>query len=59
MASMVNFLFDKGKQEDDYKAVSEDVVTRHPGNCPALAPVECNPQILGALKLRPRRQISG
>lgn len=50
VAGMVNFLFDKGMQEEDYKAISEDVITRRPNNCPALAPVECNPQILGALK---------
>ena len=50
VASMVNFLFEKGMQEEDYKAVSEDQVTRRPGICPALTPVECNPQILGALK---------
>lgn len=49
VASMVNFLFDKGMQADDYKAVAEDVVPRRSGNCTALAPVECNPQILGAL----------
>lgn len=29
---------------------SEDVVTRRPNNCPVLGPVECNPQILRALK---------
>lgn len=50
VAAMVNFWFDKGLQEEDYKLIKEDPVTRRPKNCPALATVECNPQILGALK---------
>lgn len=50
VAAMINFLFDKGMQEEGYKATSQDVITRRHNNCPALAPVECNPQILGTLK---------
>ncbi|XP_045133116.1 uncharacterized protein LOC123517183 [Portunus trituberculatus] len=50
MAAMVNIFFEKGLQEEDYKSITEDSVTRRPNNCPALAPVECNPQILAALK---------
>lgn len=50
VAAMVNFWFDKGLQEEDNKEISEDPVTRRPNNCPALETVECNPQILGALK---------
>ncbi|MPC14374.1 hypothetical protein E2C01_007139 [Portunus trituberculatus] len=41
--------------EEDYRAISEDPVTRRPNNCPALATVECNPQISGALKTDPRK----
>ncbi|XP_045121581.1 uncharacterized protein LOC123510454 [Portunus trituberculatus] len=47
--------FEKGLQEEDYRAISEDPVTRRPNNCPALATVECNPQISGALKTDPRK----
>lgn len=50
VAEMVNFLFEKGMREDDYKAVCEDEVVKRPHNCPALAPVDCNPQVLEALK---------
>ncbi|XP_045131685.1 uncharacterized protein LOC123516453 isoform X2 [Portunus trituberculatus] len=55
VAGMVNFLFDNGMQDKDYKAISEDVLTTRPKNCPALAPVECNPQILEALKTDARK----
>lgn len=55
VAGMVNYLFDNGMQDEDYKAISEDVLTTRPKNCPALAPVECNPQILEALKTDARR----
>lgn len=55
VAAMVNFWFEKGLQEEDYKAIVEDPVTRRPKNCPALSPVECNPQILGALKMDARK----
>ena len=50
VAAMVNFWFDEGLQEEDYRMITADPVTRRPNNCPALATVECNPQILGALK---------
>ena len=50
VAAMVNLFFEKGLQDEDYQAISEDPVTRRPNNCPALAPVECNPLISGALK---------
>ncbi len=50
VAVMVNQLFDNGMQEEDYRAILEESATRRPNNCPALAPVECNLQILGALK---------
>ena len=52
---MGNHLLDNDMQEEDYKAISEDDITRRPNNCPALAPVECNPQILGALKTDAKR----
>ena len=55
VAGMVNYLFDYGMQDEDYKAISEDVLTTRPKNCPALAPVDCNPQILEALKTDARR----
>ena len=55
VAGMVNFLFDNGMQEEDYKAITEDVIARRPSNCPALAPVDCNSQILGALKTDAKR----
>ena len=47
---MIIHLFDNGLQEEDYKVISGDDITRRPNNCPAPAPMECNPQILGALK---------
>ncbi|MPC71980.1 hypothetical protein E2C01_066272 [Portunus trituberculatus] len=55
VAAMVNLFFEKGLQDKDYRAISEDSVTRRPNNCPALAPVECNPQISGALKTDARK----
>lgn len=50
VAEMVNFVFDFGLREDDYKAICEDDVVKRPGNCSALAPVACNPQVLEALR---------
>ncbi|MPC66087.1 hypothetical protein E2C01_060229 [Portunus trituberculatus] len=50
VAAMVNIFFEKGLQEEDYKSITENSVTRRPNNCPALAPVECNPQFLATLK---------
>ena len=55
VAGMVNYLFDHGMQEEDYKVLSEDVLTNRPKNCHALAPVDCNPQILDALKTDARK----
>ncbi|MPC76138.1 hypothetical protein E2C01_070543 [Portunus trituberculatus] len=55
IAGMVNFLYDKAMQEEDYKAILEDGTTTRPNNCPALAPVECNPQIWEALKTDARK----
>ncbi|MPC27939.1 hypothetical protein E2C01_021131 [Portunus trituberculatus] len=55
IAGMVNFLFDKGRLEEDYKAISEDGITTRPNNCPALAPVECNLQIWEAFKTDARK----
>lgn len=50
VADMVNHLFDKGLRDQTYKEIAEDELAKRPGNCPALIPVECNPQVLGALK---------
>ncbi|XP_076066123.1 uncharacterized protein LOC143039747 [Oratosquilla oratoria] len=50
VADMVNQIFDHGMREDTYKEIAEDESTKRPGNCPALSPVECNMQILEALK---------
>lgn len=50
VADMVNFLFDQGLREEDHRAICEDVCVMRPSNCPALAPVECNPEILDALR---------
>lgn len=58
VATMVNFWFKEGLQEDDYKAIMEDPITRRPNNCPALCPVDCNPQILAALKTDAKRNDS-
>lgn len=55
VAGMVNYLFDNGMQDEDYKVISEDMLTTRPKNCPALAPVDCNPQILDALKTDARK----
>lgn len=51
VAEMVNFVFDCGLREDEYKDICEDDVVKRPGNCPALAPVDCNPQVLEALRM--------
>lgn len=55
VAEMVNFLFDNGMREEDYKALCEDESVLRPNNCHALAPVECNPQVLEALKQDARK----
>ncbi|MPC60071.1 hypothetical protein E2C01_054107 [Portunus trituberculatus] len=44
-----------GMHEDYYREVLEDDNTKRPGNCPALDPVECNSQILEALKSDAKR----
>ncbi|KAK3890226.1 hypothetical protein Pcinc_005793 [Petrolisthes cinctipes] len=55
VANMVNYLFDNGMREEDYKNILEDEVTKRPSNCKALVPVECNVQILEALKTEARK----
>ncbi|MPC59217.1 hypothetical protein E2C01_053233 [Portunus trituberculatus] len=45
---MVNHPFDNGMHEEDYRKVLEVDNTKRPG--PALDPLECNSQILNALK---------
>lgn len=50
IADMVNFVFNCGLREEDYRDICEDDVVKRPGNCPALAPVDCNPQVLEALR---------
>ncbi|KAK3869864.1 hypothetical protein Pcinc_001666 [Petrolisthes cinctipes] len=42
-------------REEDYKNILEDEVTKRPSNCKALVPVECNAQILEALKTEARK----
>ncbi|MPC73542.1 hypothetical protein E2C01_067875 [Portunus trituberculatus] len=55
VADMVNFVFENGLCEEDHKAICEDAFVMRPSNCPALAPVECNPEILDALRFDARR----
>lgn len=55
VAEMVNFLFDNGLREEDYKAICEDEIVKRPANCSALAPVDCNPQVLEALRKDAKR----
>lgn len=50
VAEMVNFLFGNGMREDDYKVICEDDIIKRPNNCHARSPVECNPEVLEALK---------
>ena len=50
VATMVNHVIDNGMQEDEYKEILEDDIFNRPSNCQALAPVECNTQVLDALK---------
>ncbi|MPC61369.1 hypothetical protein E2C01_055439 [Portunus trituberculatus] len=47
---MVNHVFDNGLREVEYKKIFDDVATKRPDNCHALAPVDCNSQVLDALK---------
>lgn len=51
VADMVNHLFDNSLREEEYKEILSDDSTNRPGNCPSLAPVECNSQVLDALKI--------
>ena len=55
LADMVNFIFDNGLREEDYKSIYEDEIVKRPSNRPALAPVECNPQILDALRAESKK----
>lgn len=50
VADMVNHVFDNGLREEEYKEILEDDVTKRPSNCEALSPVDCNAQVLDALK---------
>ncbi|MPC60652.1 hypothetical protein E2C01_054707 [Portunus trituberculatus] len=47
---MVSFLFTDGMRGEDYKLICEDDITKRPKNCKALAPVDCNPEVLDALR---------
>lgn len=55
VADMVNFMFDKGIREEDYRALCEDDCVLRPANCNALSAVACNPQVLEALRPEARR----
>ncbi|MPC66652.1 hypothetical protein E2C01_060802 [Portunus trituberculatus] len=55
VADKVNRVFDCGICEDEYKEIMEADVVKRPSNCPALAPVECNTQVLDALKTDARK----
>lgn len=50
VAEMVNFLFNISMRDEDYKDIREDDIIKRPTICHALALVECNPQILEALR---------
>ncbi|XP_063886249.1 uncharacterized protein LOC135114290 [Scylla paramamosain] len=47
---MVNHVFVHGLQEEEYKEILEDAAAKRPDNCHALAPVDCNSQVLDARK---------
>ncbi|MPC60966.1 hypothetical protein E2C01_055028 [Portunus trituberculatus] len=49
VANMVNHVFDNGLQEE-YKGILDDIATKRLDNCYALVPVDCNSQVLDALK---------
>lgn len=55
VADMVNHLFDHGLRDQTYKDIVEDELAKRPGNCPALIPVECNSQVLDAMKQDARK----
>lgn len=50
VADIVNHVFDNGLRDEEYKEISDDDSAKRPGNCYALAPVECNSLVLDALK---------
>lgn len=50
VADMVNHVFAHGLREEEYKEILEDDAAKRPDNCHALAPVDCNSQVLDALK---------
>ncbi|XP_071539209.1 LOW QUALITY PROTEIN: uncharacterized protein [Panulirus ornatus] len=50
VADMVNHVFAHGLREEEYKEILEDDAAKRPDNCHALAPVDCNLQVLDALK---------
>ncbi|MPC47180.1 hypothetical protein E2C01_040918 [Portunus trituberculatus] len=50
VANMVNCVFGSGLREEEYKEILDDVATKRPDNCHALAPMDCNSQVLDALK---------
>lgn len=45
-AEMVNFIFDNGLSEEDYKDICEDAGAKWPAKCHALTLVDCNLQVL-------------
>ncbi|MPC62364.1 hypothetical protein E2C01_056447 [Portunus trituberculatus] len=55
VADMVNHVFDCGMHEDEYKEIMEADVVKRLSNCLVLAPVECNTQVLDALKTGVRK----
>ena len=55
LTDIVNHLFDHGMREEEYKQILEDEITKRPNNCHALAPIECNAQILEALKVEAKK----
>ncbi|MPC43002.1 hypothetical protein E2C01_036637 [Portunus trituberculatus] len=50
VAAMVNRIFDNGLREEEYKEILKDDAAKRPSNCEALSRVECNAQVLDALK---------
>ena len=46
----MNHMFDNGLREEEYKEILNDDSTKRPSNCHAFAPVECNSQVLEALR---------
>ena len=48
---LLNHKFDNSFREEEYKEILDDDLTKRPTNCHVLAPVDCNSQILDALKI--------